>query len=161
MQAGLLDNGQGQPRFATVSSVDPNTATARVMLEPDGVLTGWLPLLSSWTGAGWGMVCPPKPGDQVLVVPQEGDAAHGVIVGRSFSDVQHPPAAPPGEFWLVHESGSSLRLCNDGTIRLNGDLHVEGDVYDRHGPLSRLRTTYNQHVHGVAGGATTQPTPQD
>ena len=36
------------PRFGTVSSVDPGTATARVTLQPEGVLSGWLPLLTPW-----------------------------------------------------------------------------------------------------------------
>lgn len=51
-QAGTLDQSSAQPRFATVTSVDPATATARVTLQPEGVLSGWLPVLSPWTGAG-------------------------------------------------------------------------------------------------------------
>ena len=155
--AGALDQSIGQPRFAIVTSVDPASATARVQLQPEAILTGWLPVLSTWVGAGWGMVCPPSPGDQVLVLPQEGDAEHGVIVGRAFSDAQRPPAAPVGELWLVHKSGSFLKLTNDGTIQIQGDLHVNGDVYDRRGSLDRLRQHYNAHTHG--GGAA--PTPQD
>jgi hypothetical protein len=37
--AGALDQGGGQPRFATVTSVNATTATARVTLQPEGVLT--------------------------------------------------------------------------------------------------------------------------
>ena len=40
--AGALDRGQGQPRFATVASVDPARYAARVSLQPEGVLTGWV-----------------------------------------------------------------------------------------------------------------------
>lgn len=108
------------------------------------------------------MACPPNPGDQVLLVPQEGDIEQGIIIGRSFSNNQMPPAAPGGEFWLVHQSGSFLKLCNDGTIRMNGDLHVQGDVYDQHGPLSGLRTHYNAHTHSVQPNETTStPSPVD
>ncbi len=156
-QAGALDQFAGQPRFGTVTSVDPDTAAARVKLEPEGVLSGWLPVLSSWTGSGWGMVCPPTPGDQVLVLSQEGDSEHGVIVGRAFSDAQRPPSAPAGEFWLVHKSGTAIKLVNDGTVQIKGDLHVDGDVYDRRGSLDRLRRHYDSHSHG--NGA--PPTPQD
>ncbi len=53
-QAGALDQFVGQPRFGIVTSVDPSSATARVQLQPEGVLTGWLPVLSAWVGAGWG-----------------------------------------------------------------------------------------------------------
>jgi type VI secretion system (T6SS) baseplate-like injector VgrG len=104
--AGGLDQGGGQPRFGVVTSVNPTAATARVTLQPEGLLSGWLPVLSPWTGAGWGMCCPPSPGDQVLVLAQEGDAEHGMIVGRAFSNTQATPATPVGELWLVHGSGS-------------------------------------------------------
>lgn len=156
-QAGALDQFVGQPRFGIVTSVDPSSATARVQLQPEGVLTGWLPVLSAWVGAGWGMVCPPSPGDQVLVLAQEGDAEHGIVVGRAFSDTQRPPAAPPGELWLMHKSGSFLKLANDGTLQIQGDLHVHGDVYDRRGSLDRLRQHYDAHSHGGGAG----PTPAD
>ncbi len=107
-QSAALDRSRGQPRFATVASVDPARYAARVTLQPEGVLTGWLPILSPWVGAGWGVVCPPSPGDQVLVLPQEGDGEHGVVCGGAFSDLARPPAAPSGELWLVHQSGSFL-----------------------------------------------------
>ena len=146
-QAASLDRSLGQPRFGVVASVDPARYAARVSLQPEGVLTGWLPVLSAWTGAGWGAVCLPAPGDQVLVVPQEGDAEHGVIVGASYSDAARAPAAPAGELWLVHRSGAALQLCNDGTVHIAGDLHVAGDVYDKQGSLARLRGHYDTHTH--------------
>ena len=153
--AEALDAGTGQPRFGIVTSVDTISACARVALQPEGVLSGWLPILSPWVGAGWGLVCPPLPGDQVMVLAQEGNAEHGIIIGAAFSTVQLPPAAPVGEFWLVHSSGSFIKLQNDGTIRMSGDLHVNGDVYDSHGPLSRLRTHYDEHTHVDSRGGTT------
>lgn len=161
-QAGALDQGGGQPRLGTVTSVNPAMATARVTLQPEGVLTGWLPILSVWTGSGWGMCCPPSPGDQVLVVAQEGDAEHGVIVGCAYSNTHKSPNAPVGELWLVHKTGSFIKLQNDGTIRMQGDLHVEGDVYDQHGALSRLRGHYNEHTHTDSrGAATSRPNQPD
>jgi phage baseplate assembly protein gpV len=161
-RAGALDQGGGQPRFGTVTSVNPTMATARVKLQPEGVLSGWLPVLSPWTGPGWGMCCPPSPGDQVLVLAQEGDAEHGIIVGCAYSNVQMPPNAPVGELWLIHSSGSFIKLQNDGTIRMQGDLHVAGNVYDQQGPLSRLRSHYDAHSHTDShGGATSGPNPTD
>jgi phage baseplate assembly protein V len=156
--ASSLDQTEGRVKFGTVTSVDYQTATARVKIQPDGVLSGWLPVLSQWVGDGWGLVCPPNPGDQVLLIPQEGDIEQGIIIGRAFSNNQRPPAAPENEFWLVHKTGSFLKLCNDGTIRVNGDLHVQGDVYDRVGALSHLRTAYNSHTYRApTGGTTTGP----
>jgi hypothetical protein len=160
--AASLDVSLGQEKFATVASVNPANSTARVLLQPDNVLSGWLPVLSQWAGNGWGMICPPSPGDQVLVVPQEGNIEQGIIAGRCFSDKQAAPVAPVGEFWLVHQTGSFLKLCNDGTIRIGGDLHVQGDIYDRTGPLSGLRAHYNAHTHRVPPNSTSSsPTPTD
>jgi hypothetical protein len=160
--AAALDNTSGQAKFGTVTSVNPDTGSVRVIIQPDGVLSGWLPMLSEWVGNGWGMACPPSLGDQVLLVPQEGDGEQGVIIGRTYSIAQIPPKAPGGEFWLVHRTGSFLKLCNDGTICIGGDLHVSGNVYDQHGPLSGLRATYNGHTHVVkSNGTTTIPNPTD
>jgi len=158
--ADALVQTQAQPRFGTIVSVDPNTGTARLTLQPEGVLSGWLPVLSPWAGAGWGMVCPLAPGDQVLVLAQEGAAEHGVIVGRIFSGLQRPPAAPSGELWFVHQSGSYLKLLNDGTVQVGGDLHVSGDVYDSQGSLSRLRSHYDAHTHIDSRGGVTTATSQ-
>lgn len=187
-QAGAMDLARGEPRFATVTSVDSSNHAAKVLLQPEGVLSGWLPVLSPWVGAGWGLASPPTPGEQVFVVPQEGDAEHGVIVGRAFSLSALPPPAPAGELWLVHQSGSFLKLHNDGTIEahattfnftgnmvLSGNLTVTenvtvqenitaaGDITDQngaHGSLATLRGAYNQHTHGnvQSGSANTATT---
>jgi uncharacterized protein involved in type VI secretion and phage assembly len=160
--AADLDQSMGQIKFGTVTSVNNQSGAARVLIQPGNVLSGWLPVLSQWVGNGWGMICPPTPGDQVLLVPQEGDMEQGIIIGRSFSTKQAPPVAQGGEFWLVHQSGSFLKLCNDGTIRVNGDLHVQGDVYDQHGAVSSLRAHYNSHTHSTpSNGTTSAPTPSD
>lgn len=153
-----LSRRAGQAKFGTVSSVNVQTGNVKVTIQPDGVLSGWLPMLSPWVGNGWGMVCPPSPGDQVLLIAQEGDAEQGVVIGCAYSSKQRPPPAPEGELWLVHNSGSYLKLCGDGTIRVSGDLHVDGDVYDRHGALSSLRANYNKHAHLDSRGGTTSTT---
>jgi phage baseplate assembly protein gpV len=152
-----MDAGTGQPRFGLVTSYDPNTYTAKVTLQPEGVQTGWLPILSQWMGAGWGIVAPLAVNDQVFVLPQEGNAEHGVIVGRCFNDQDLPPkTAAAGEMWMVHQSGSFLKFMADGTIQARGDLHVDGDIYDKVGKLDGLRQHYNQHHHtGVQTGSGT------
>ena len=165
-QAGALDQGLAQPRFAIVTSVDPNTATVRVLLQPEAVLSGWLPVLSPWIGAGWGISCPPSPGDQVLVLSQEGDAEHGVVVGRAFSAATPSPTAPVGELWLVHATGSFIKLVNDGTVQIegivsiSGNLHVTGSISDAHGKLSDLRSHYNLHHHTDSSGSQTSTSDQ-
>ena len=176
--AGAMDRAAAQPRFALVTSVDPDRPAVRVALQPEGVTTGWLPVLSPWVGAGWGMCCPPSPGDQVLVLAQEGDSEHGIVVGRAWSDTAHTPPTPPGELWLVHQTGSFIKLSNDGTIHTKGDIYhvgnlfVTGDILsdqyigalisirDAAGTLDRLRQHYDAHTHGDPQGGTVSLTNQ-
>ena len=162
--AAALDRAQGQPRFGIVTSVDPARYAARVTLQPEGVLTGWLPVLTPWAGNGWGIASLPQPGTQVLVLAQEGDAEHGVVAGQAFSDSAQPPNAPNGELWLVHKSGSSFKLANDGQIHINGNVIVTGtlsatSILDATGALNSLRSHYNTHTH--PNQVSVPPSPQD
>lgn len=114
-----------RPRRAVVDSYNPNSFTARVRFQPDDVLSGWMPIASPWVGNGWGMFCAPSQGDQVEVSFQEGGHEAGSVIGRFFGAKNSPRvpalgnAAPPaGEFWLVHQTGSRLRLLNNGDVEL-------------------------------------------
>ena len=163
--AARLDQAAAQPRLGVVTSVDSVNFTARVTIQPEGVLSGWLPIASPWVGANWGLVCPPTPGDQVVVLWQEGDSENGIVIGRLWSSVATAPAAACGELWLVHKQGSFIKLLSDGSIASNaqtwnhaGDLRVSGNVYDNHGSLGELRGHYNDHGHPPS---TTEPVPQD
>jgi hypothetical protein len=166
--AASMDPMQGVARVGLVVNFDPQSFTAQVTFQPNGVQSGWLPVLSQWVGAGWGMVPWLQQNDQVLVVMESGESGHGVIVGRYFNAVDPPPqVGAAGEFWLVHQSGSSLALRNDGTIdavtptfKITGDLLVTGNISDlngAHSTLAALRTAYDGHEHidpqgGVTGG---------
>lgn len=165
--AGGLDGLMGQVRFGLVSSFDPNSFSAKVLIQPENVLSGWLPVLSSWVGNGWGFVAPIPPGTQVVLLALEGDAEQAIIAGAVWSLVDKPPVVPVGEAWLYHQSGSVLKVCNDGTIQMNaktvnitGNLVVSGDISDQdggYGPLSKLRNTYNLHEHNTPDGMTSKP----
>lgn len=165
--ASAMMQGQGQPRLGIVSSVDAATYTARVLLQPEGVLTGWLPILATAVGAGWGFACPPGIGDQVMLLPQEGEAEHGVIIGRLWSETQATPGAPVGEMWLVHGSGSFLKLHNDGTVEgnaaqwnLTGDVHVTGRLLAT-GDIVAGGISLQGHVHpGVEPGGGNTEVPE-
>ena len=155
-QAGGLDGLAGVARFGLVSSFDPDAYAAKVLIQPENVLSGWLPIVSAWVGAGWGLAAPLMPGAQVLVIAQEGDAEHGVIIGAVWSTVDRPLAAPAGELWLQHQSGSFLKLHNDGTISLtaptvniSGNLVVSGNISDQngvHNTVGALRNAYDTHT---------------
>lgn len=165
--AGGLDGQAGTLRFGLVSSFDPATYSAKIMIQPENVLSGWLPVLSHWAGNGWGLAAPLPPGTQVVVLAQEGDAEQGVIAGAVWSDVDKPLGTPAGELWLRHQTGSFVKLLNDGSIemqapkiKIDGDLTVTGNISDQsgaHGTLAALRNAYDQHVHPAPGGETGVP----
>lgn len=164
-RAGGLDGLAGVARFGLVTSFDPNTYAARVMIQPENILSGWLPVLSNWVGNGWGLVAPLTPGDQVLVLSQEAESEHGVIIGSVWSSVDKPLSVPSGELWLQHQSGSFIKLSNNGTIAMQasqvtitGNLIVSGDISDQnaaHGTVAKLRSAHDSHTHPDPQGGNT------
>lgn len=127
--ANGLDRQAAHPRIGVVSSVNPNDYTARVLVQPENNLSGWLPILTQWVGNGWGMVMPPSPGDQVVLVAQSGDSDNYMIAGRVYAQQGGvaPPPAPSGELWLVHQSGAYIKLLNSGGIESNGTWQHNGE----------------------------------
>lgn len=140
-----VQSQRADTRIGIVDSYDPNLYCAKVRLQPENVLTGFMPILTEWVGNGWGIVCPPSAGDVVDVHFQEGGKNAGFISKRFFSSKTLPPTvsgagAPSGEFWLVHQSGSFLKFTNDGKVSVNsasdmnfvsaGDINLQaaGDI---------------------------------
>ncbi len=124
MHMASMDTQLGQARMGVVQSYDPSNGTAKVLIQPEGVLTSWLPVLSQSVGAGWGVHTPLAGGEQVLMLPMEGDADNGVIVGRAWSDQMQPPQNPFGgmlgaaQILLLDKSGSAVLLDAAGNIKV-------------------------------------------
>jgi phage baseplate assembly protein V len=116
--AGSMDVGAPVPRWGTVISANPATMTAKVSLQPEGVTTDWLPILSSSVGGGWGLVHVPPVGTPVLCLPDTGDHESYVILGATWSTQATPPSTAQGEIWLVHSTGSKIALTNDGMVTI-------------------------------------------
>lgn len=169
--AARLDGLHAQPRLATIESYDPDEHAARVRIEPDGALSGWVPVSALAVGNGIGVVAPPSPGDQVLVVAQEGDAEHLVVVGRIFSIRARPPVSPatgaavkPGEVavftegaWL-HVAGGVIH-AEATELRYRGKLSVDGDIAAT-GDVTAGSVSLRQHRHaGVRSGGDTSGPP--
>jgi len=164
-----MDRQMGHPRYGIVESYNPNNGTAKVTLEPDGVLTGWLPVAVIWLGNGWGLMCPPSPGDQVVVVPQGGDPDDLVVMGRVFSTQGNPAISPPktpsGELWMVHQSGAYIKLLNSGGIASNGTWTHTGqftasqDIIAGFGGSDQISLQNHIHTQGSdSAGDTEQDT---
>jgi hypothetical protein len=141
--------GRAATRHGTVTSYDPNAYAVKVTLQPDNVVTGWIPLKSAWVGAGWGLFYPPTIGDAVEVDFQEDDGGVGSVGLRFFNDTDRPLPCPSGEFWLVHKTGSLLKFHNDGSVELvtNQDLNA---TVGRHANLTVAQTV----VANVSGNVT-------
>jgi phage baseplate assembly protein V len=128
-------------RVGSVTSYDPSTMTAIVQLQPDGDLTGWLPVSSAWIGNGWGMFAPPNSGDLVDVVYINGDLNAGTIVGRFYMQGQ-ALAVQSGEFWLVHESGAFFKLLNSGALTIS-DAHGASITLNGDGSITSAASEWN------------------
>lgn len=169
--------------MGTVSGYDPNYYCATVTLQPDGTETGWMPIMTPWVGNSWGLFCPPNIGDQVEVQFQEGNINAGIVCLRAYSQVNQPLSVNSGEFWLVHSTGSFIKLTNDGNLSINGNENINisintnnsgkinlngnvnvtgnivasGDITDKKSSMETIRTDYNEHTHPPASDV---PSPQ-
>jgi phage baseplate assembly protein gpV len=154
MQAQMQAGGSAQTRIGIVDSYDPANYCAKVRIQPEDTVTGWLPVLSPWVGNGWGFFAPPSVGDLVEIQYQEDDFNAGFVCQRFYNDSARPLPVVPGEFWLVHQSGSCLKFHNDGSIEMiaasnltasapNGTLRLSGQNVQMH-----ASNTYRFDVNG-------------
>jgi phage baseplate assembly protein gpV len=141
---GAMLSQIAQPRIGVVTAVDPARHMVKVALQPEGVQSGWVPVT-----VGWSMLELPATGQQVLTVPQEGDADSLHVIGRVFAPAggDAPYKAPsailsplnttgnaqtnivPGqEVLLRNVSGAVIRLLPDGSIYLHGNVALDGNL---------------------------------
>ena len=71
-QAALASGEKSSVRLGIVDSYDAVNYCAKVRLQPQDILSGWLPVTSQWVGNGWGLFSPPNIGDLVEIHFQEG-----------------------------------------------------------------------------------------
>jgi phage baseplate assembly protein gpV len=171
-------------RMGIITSYDPVNNAAIVTIQPEGVLSGWLPVGTIGVGAS-SMVVGPQIGDQVVLHPQEGDAEQWNIGHRVFDAQSMPPTAvgtgkqvQSGEIAAFHSSGSYFHLSNDGNVWLQahgllnvtapttvmtGDLHVTGTVISGYGGSDQVGLQTHTHhqpndSHGDVEAPTNAPT---
>lgn len=156
-------SGMGHTQLGTITSYDPGNHAVKVMLQPDGIESGWMPLGSPMVGNGWGVFLAPSIGDQVIVEYQEAGREAPFATLRLYDNNNRPLAVQSGEMWLVHKSGSYVKLTNDGKIALNAATEI--DVGNLGNALHTLVTDafeslFNNHVHtnGNGGANTGAPT---
>ncbi len=147
IHAGALDASGPTNRWGIVQSVNTAAMTAKVLIQPENILSGWLPVLSNAAGPGSGDLNPPLVGQQVLLAPDAGDHESYVILGSTWNTAgMPPPGAVSGERWIVafgtsikllatghvliaDASGATVELQNNGTVAITAPtLAVTGNI---------------------------------
>jgi uncharacterized protein involved in type VI secretion and phage assembly len=153
-QAAMSSLDVSKPRTGLITSYDPARHAVKVAIQPEGVeVAGWIPLGAAGVGNGFGIVCGPNIGDMVQVTFSEGDNRAPRITGRFFSTVDVPPAAPSGDTYIVHKSGSALKFNGDGTITVTAASSITYTATQHHfvGPVQMDSTlNVNQNVTSKA-----------
>ena len=73
-----------------------------------------MPLVTMWSGSGYGEQQAPEPGVQVVVASSSPDGDDYVALGFLYTANQVPPGAPATERWIVDKRASSIKLTKDG-----------------------------------------------
>lgn len=171
-------------RHGTISSYDPANCAVKVLLQPDGTLTGWMPLKCVAVGNGFGIISAPNIGDAVEIDFQEDDKQTGSVGHRFFNNQARPMNVPAGETWIMHQTGSSVKLTTDGkitmtdaagsivqcdnggnvnitatTVAIKGNVTVSGSITAQ-GDVIGDGTSLHTHTHsGVQPGSGTSGAP--
>ena len=135
-------NMQAKTQYGTITAYDPATYTVKVMLQPDGVETGWIPLGAAWVGANLGAVFGPPLGTDCRVDFVGGMPEASLAGARLFNANFTPPVVQSGQGAIVDGAGSYVRLNNDGTITLGANVGINSTT-----PL--LTQTGNLKVTGT------------
>lgn len=103
-----------------------NEAHARLKVESGGVLTNWLPFVTSRAGEDrvWHI---PEQGEQVVVVSPCGDPTQGVVIGSLFRNRFPPPAQSKTVHRVVYQDGTTVeydRAAHKLRVIVMGDVEI-------------------------------------
>lgn len=115
-------------RHGLVTAYDPDNYLAKVMLQPEGVETDWLPIETGHAGNGFGFAVGLQTGDgkttgdQVKISFHGGDLESGKVVQRVHSDKDKPPKVQSGEavMWTKTNNNGSNQSGGGGGQSQNG-----------------------------------------
>jgi phage baseplate assembly protein V len=121
---------------------------------------------------GFGFLGHPMPGAEGVTLANMGQSAQRVAL--SVGDRRYEPVVQPGESVMFNAFGCRILLKADGsinmvapagltitttgsngTVTINGNLTVTGQVQDTNGTMQEIRNIYNIHTDGDG-----PPTPQ-
>jgi len=84
---------RGATVHGIVSAIDPVNHAVKVMVQPENVESGWLPVSAMAAGA-IRVSRLPDIGEHVRCDPVEGDAEHLVVSGAQYDTITTPPVSP-------------------------------------------------------------------
>jgi len=120
-------NARPVPQWGLVKSYDPDKYAVKVELQPEEILTEWMPLPVEHVGNGYGLLMAPELEDLVLVGFTDGDRNAPFIMKRAHNDEQKPPKVEAGEMVLMHKSKGYIKMDKDNVLTVkhgNGKEHA-------------------------------------
>lgn len=150
-------------RVGVVTSYDPNRHAVKVIQQPEGSESGWIPISTPHVGNNFGVAIGLTPGDQVVIGYHEDDLESPFVSGRLHSDQERPPVAQSGEIVIQTpntlikvDSSSNISVTTTGNLTINATGNIA---------LTSAKLTHNgkdigsdhQHTEVVKGGDLTGP----
>jgi hypothetical protein len=169
-------------KYGRISAYNPEEYVAKVILYPEEVETGWLPIGIIWGGPEWGIYCGPHINMPCKVSFPEDDINNGIIeFVVNLGEFRPVSEVASGEFLIQHSSGSLITFKNDGSVEIKGspvkieggDISVTGsnvtvegssvNIGDSGGTFRKVMaesavSIYNNHTHTNNGAD--PPNPQ-
>jgi phage baseplate assembly protein gpV len=156
IQRYFVAQGPGK-RYGNVTAWDPKKHAAKVTIQPEGIVSNWIPVSSEFIGNGWGLVAALSVGDQVEIHWPEGGINQASITRRVFDNRNPPPQAAQqaksGEYYLVDKAGSVLAMTVDGKLSIAGKVEL-----DLSGPTIKINATTEVDVTAPTINATATST---
>lgn len=150
-------------RVGRVSSVDPKTATARVVFEAQGVVSHELPVLQRQTLRNKDYWLPDV-GEHVVCLFLPTGNAEGFVIGAIYSDEDLPPVSSQDKRVVRFEDGTVIeydRASHTLTINAVGPINiVAASNVNVAGDVIADGISLKNHVHPENDIGTTTGKPQ-
>lgn len=146
--------GRHSKRYGKATSWDPETHMVKVMLQPEGIESGWIPVHTMAAGDGYGHMTGIVTGDgkdtgeQLEITHQEGEFEAGAVTARAHSKKQKPPKIESGEQLLLTPFKSFIKFAEDGSITITDKSGKASIKFDGEGNIT---LTAEKMTHEVKG----------
>lgn len=145
------------PRAGIIDSYDPKAHAVKVKMQPEGILSGWIPIATQNVGGGHGLMVGPEIGAQVVVGFLEGDVEAPFLMGRIFSDQERPPQVASGDVLIKHKDGHVITIANGAITATHQDgttMSLKDGAITAAAPDGTLAKVMNGKVYlGEEGGS--------